>query len=521
MITKVLEQHDSLFQKILEIIPGLLIWVLLLSPFWAGKTIPLIMADFLVLLSIYWLYRATLTTIGTAIGYQKYHSAIKQNWLKKCMDLAEYDLPEPETLPVGQFLPKHLIIYPQRVPQYDILKSSLQGLRDQNYPKELIYIAISFEERFAVKAPEGYVAEMENKLRTEFSEFSDRMMFFQHPDGIPGEAIGAAANRTWGAKHAVEELSKRGEVINDFLVTSPDEDIIFHKEYLAAATYQYLKAEKRKQKFYQTAVYTFNNNYWDVPILIRVLAMSLTIPVLASSVVEKHKRETYSCYTLNLDVMRTVNYWDTSLGIDDTTFYWRPFFYFKGDWECEVFFVPLSSDAVYDPDYIQNHREQYKQYVRWGWGVIAFPIGFKGLLKEPGIPLLTRLDKLLGLFQVFIFFKVLGYLLTFGIPLILFLNPQFKELVIWDTLPNTLSGILGMTVFFLVPTTIFKVLLMPAKPKTMNWITFIIKVLVESPLNIVVLLTYSFLPFVEASTRMMFGQKSARLVSWSNKIRKS
>ena len=31
-----------------------------------------------------------------------------------------------------------------------------------------------------------------------------------HPDGIEGEAIGAAANRAWGAKNAVEQLVRNG-----------------------------------------------------------------------------------------------------------------------------------------------------------------------------------------------------------------------------------------------------------------------------------------------------------------------
>jgi hypothetical protein len=519
MIRRTLEQHPDFFQRLFEIIPGLLIWILIFSPLWAGKTIPLFMADFLIVLSIYWLFRSFQTSLSLIIGHHHYSNAMKKDWLAECNNLSQFALLNPESLPVGQFLPKQLVVYPQRMPQFEVIKNSIDSIRAQNYPKELLYVALSVEQRSVDKDPE-YYKEMKEKLFAEFSDFGDRFMIFEHPDGIPGEVIGAAANRTWGAKNAVAELEKRGEIISDFLITSPDEDIVFHPEYLAAATYQYLINPSRKQRFYQTAVYTFNNNYWDVPVLIRVLAASLTLPVLASSVMEKSKRETYSCYSLNLEVLRTVDYWDVALGIDDTTFYWKPYFYFKGDWECEVFFVPLSADAIYDPSYINNHKQQYKQYLRWGWGVISFPIGLRGLLIHREVPFFQRILKIWHLFEVFVFWKVLAYLLTVAIPLIFFLNPQLNESVIWYSVPNTVSGIMGLTVILLVPATIFKALLAPPKPAQWSYFRYYLTLLIEAPMNLVTLLTFSFLPFVEASTRMMFGQKSAKSVIWSDKVRK-
>lgn len=519
MVAKAIEKHDSFFQRLFEIVPGFFIWLLILSPFLIGKTVPFLMADVLTVLSIYWFYRASLNTLGSTIGFFRYRHDIKKDWLQEIEKLKQYDLPESETLPQGQFLPKQLIVYPQIMPQFEVLKTTIDGLLNQNYPRELIYVAISSEMRNIRKNPEAYY-EFQQKIRAEYGEaFGDRLMLFEHPEGLPGEVIGAAPNRRWGASNAVMELEKRGENIADFLVTSPDEDIVFHPQFLAAATYQYLISERRRQKFYQTAVYTFNNNYWEVPILIRVLVSSLTIPVLASSVVEKHRRETYSCYTISLQVLKDVDYWDPSMGIDDTTFYWRPYFHFKGNFECEVFYVPLSADAIYDPSYIKNHKEQYKQYLRWGWGVITFPIGMKGLLQHTEIPFLKRMSKIWHLFEVFVLFKVLAYLLTFAVPIILLLNPSWQELSIWYDLPNVISKIMGIAVVFLIPTTIYKALIAPPKPKSWSWFKYLIILLIEAPLNIITMMTYSFLPFVEASTRLMLGQNSNK-VKWSDKVRK-
>ena len=93
-------------------------------------------------------------------------------------------------------------------------------------------------------------------------------------------------------------------------------------------------------------------------------------------------------------------------------------------------------------------------------------------------------------------------------------------MVIWYTLPSTLSNIMGLTVIFLVPATIYKALLAPPKPEHWSMLHYFLMMLVEAPMNLVTLLTFSFLPFVEASTRMMIGQKSAKSVSWADKVRK-
>jgi hypothetical protein len=503
-------------QRILEIYPGFLMWFLLLLPLVGSNTLPLFVINFIIILSVYWLYRALLVTIGGIIGFIRYKRALKKDWLVECSNLKRENLLNPEELPKDNILPKQLIVIANYGENYDILSRTIKAITEQNYPKERIYVAISIEERKAKKDEE--YAKRGEYLKRDFGEwFGDRLMFFVHPDNIVGEAIGAAANRTWGTKSAVELLEGKGEDINEFLVTAPDGDIVFHKEYLASMSHKWLTSEDRNKKFYQTAVYTFNNNYWQVPLLVRILSISLTLPILASSIVERNRRETFSCYSLNLSLMKNVNYWDTSLAIDDTTFYWRPYEYLNGDWHCEVFFIPLAADAIYDPRYIKNHVEQYKQYVRWGWGVISFPIGIKVLLNNNRIPFYERIAKFFHLSEVFIFSKVIAYLIAFGIPILLIFNQNLDNLVISYTAPRTISLILNITTFLIFPTAILKILLIPPKPESMSNIRFVFTLLIEIPFNIVSLLTFSFLPFVEATTRMMLGQDHANRIKWSEK----
>lgn len=512
------ENTNRFIQRLFEIIPGILIWVLIFSPIWGGLSFPYFLINLLVVLSVYWVYRSLVLTTGILVGYYMYNRALQTNWLEECLKLDRTQMPDQELLPVDSLLPKHLIVIPNYGEDYAIIKRSINALINQNYPIDRLYVAVSIEERKAEKDPE--YAKRGEDLQRDFGDIlGDRLFCFTHPKDLPGEAPGAASNRTWGTKCAVEELEKRGEKLSEFLVTAPDGDLVFHKEFLAACSYKWITSVKRNNKFYQTAVYTFNNNYWEVPILVRILMINITLPVLASSVFEKQKRETWSCFTLNLQLMKDVNYWDTSIsvGADDTTFYWRPYFHLHGDWTCEVFFIGLSADAVYHQNYFQNHIDQYKQYLRWGWGVITVPLALPQLFKDTRIPLLERVLKIYHLFEVFVLWKVLAFLITFGVPLVIAVNTEIKNEVISITVPQTISTLLTLALVLLLPNTFVKLQIVPPKPKKMNTFKFILLVILEVPLTVISLLTLGYFPFIEATTRMMLQGGRNRKVTWAEK----
>jgi hypothetical protein len=514
--TSWVDRFDSTLQKTFEILPGLLIWLLLLAPIWLGLAFPYVLFNAMIILSLFWVYRATIFSIGSIYGLIKYHRQKKIDWLKECMKLDRNKLPDPETLPKNSILPNHLIVIANYGEDYDVLSRTIRGIIKQNYPKEKIFLSVSIEERKAKKDKE--YAKRGEYLKRDFGDhFGDRLMFFVHPENIPGEAIGAASNRTWGTKKAVEVLEKRGYDINEFLVSAPDGDILISRNYLADLSHKWLLAKDRNKKFYQTAMYTFNNNYWDIPIMIRILSISLTIPVLASSIIEKRKRETHSLFTMNLGVMKAVNYWDTSLGIDDTPFYWRPFDYFNGEWWCEVFFSPLHADGVYNDNYFKNHIDQYKQYVRWGWGVVTIPIAFKVMLKNKKISIWKKIYKTYILLEKFVLFKVIAFLLSFTIPIVVIINPKVNELVLATSAREMVSVFMTLAILFLVPSSIVKLYLLPERPKDMSFLKFSLLFFLEIPLSYVVYLSYGFLPFIDATTRMMLGQKHAKAITWSEK----
>jgi len=498
----IVARYDQQIQRVLQFIPGAITWTVLTSPIWLGRKYPSILIFFLTFLAVYWVYRALIHTIGAWVGYRRYLKELKVNWLQKCHELDFSQLPNPQDLPPTFADLKQLILIPAVNESFEVLDNTFKGIAEAAYPKENLYVAVSIEERGA-----GEVIPRIEKIKEKYGAAVGEVWTFTHPKGIPGEAVGAAAaNRTWGGRHAVEELRKRGVDPRLVFFTTFDADCRIHPQFLARATYQYLTAAKRREKFYQTAVYLFDNNIWQVPPLMRIQANGVTLAVLSSWVVDADRKDTWSCYSVPLTTVLEANFWDVALGVDDTTFFWEAYLAKDGQFSGEGFYIPIYSDAVQGESVFKSHLSQYKQLLRWGWGVLVFPIAIKGFLTKKKIPLGAKLLKTFYMLEQYAIWQTIAFMITFGFAIFLVTNPEAKQLSISYLLPKTTSILLTTAFLFLIPVTFVREKITAAKPQEWSrWKR--LATWLEAPLIIVNLLTYSFLPYLDAETRFMLGKK--------------
>ncbi len=495
-------RYDKHIQRLLEMIPGFITWAVLTSPIWLGRKYPSILIFFLTFLAVYWVYRAFIHTVGAIIGYRRYQKELLVNWRGECEKLDFSQLPDHEDLPPNFLGLKQLILIPAVSEGLAVLENTFQGIAEADYPKENLYVAVTIEERGA-----GEVVPHIDQLREKYGDKVGTVWTFVHPKGIPGEAIGAAAaNRSWGGKHAVEKLTELGVNLKDVFFTTFDADCRVHPQFLARTTYQYLTAKNRREKFYQTAVYLFDNNIWQVPPLMRIQATGLTLAVLSSWVVDADRKDTWSCYSVPLSTVLEAGYWPVDLGVDDTTFFWKAYLAKGGKFSGEGFYIPIYSDAVQGETYFKSHVSQYKQLFRWGWGVLVFPIAIKGFLVKKEIPLGTKIVKTLYMLEQYAIWQTIAFMITFGFALFLVTNPDAQQLSISYMLPKTTSIFLTTAFIFLVPVTLIRDKMVIKKPKEWSLSRRLLTWL-EAPLIIVNLLTYSFIPYLDAETRFMMGKK--------------
>jgi hypothetical protein len=240
----------------------------------------------------------------------------------------------------------------------------------------------------------------------------------------------------------------------------------------------------------------------------RIEANAVTLGVLSDWAINNGKmKKTFSAFSTSLQTLIDADYFNVYLGADDTIFYWRAFFARKGKFEGLCHYIPYSADAVEGKNYLDSHKSLYKQLLRWGWGAVDFPLSIKGFLINDGeIATVKKLHWALRHIQDRVILVNIVFLITFGFGIVTLVNPLVKQSSFAYSLPNIMSSILTITLVCLLPSTIYRMKLSSPVPK--EW-PFYKKILVflEGPLIILNLLTFSFVPWIEAQTRMMFGTK--------------
>jgi len=504
MISKFAEKNEGLVKRFFEISLGLSTWTLLTSPIWLGLFFPPAIVYLLAFFTVYWFYLSLKHSIGLFFAFRRYKAEIKVDWLAKCNALDFTKLPEKKTLPPSLKDVRHFILIPMVNEPKEVVKASIEGIINQTFPSTQVTLIYTMEEK--------YSEEMKQRLEEEVKPYKHKLhkfMYFVHPAGIVGEAVGVAgANRTWGAKHAIAQLIKDGENLRNYIFSTIDADHVLYPQYIARLTELYLTSDNRDYHYYSTAVHLFNNNLWDVPTMMRIEANAITLGSLSSW--GNHKTHTteasFSSYSSSLQTLIDADYWDVQLGVDDTIFYWRAFFARNGNFDGIPHFIPYSADAVQGSTYWGSYKSLYKQLVRWGWGAIDFPLSMGEFLKNKHISLQKKVTWFLKHIERRIILINIVFLITFGFGIVTLVNPDVKQTTFAYSLPDVMSYILTIALVFLVPATYYRFQLASPMPKKWPlWRKFL--GLMEGPLVILNMLTFSFFPFIEAQTRLMLGKR--------------
>jgi len=144
--------------------------------------------------------------------------------------------------------------------------------------------------------------------------------------------------------------------------------------------------------------------------------------------------------------------------------------------------------------------------VRWGWGVIDFPLSVKEFLRNSTVPFRLKVAWMFRHFEKRVLLIDSVFLITFGFGLLTFANPTVKQATFAYSLPDIMSAILTITLIFFLPITIIRFRIVKPMPETWPyWRKFL--AVMEAPMVIFNMLSFSFIPQIEAQTRMLLGKK--------------
>ncbi len=481
-------------RKFLEIIPGLITWFMILSPItFTLIGIPQILVYYVSFLVIFWTMRGVQFALGLFIGYLRGKKEMDTDWLKLIND-------DPQLKKQFDDL-KYLYICPVYKEPLDAFEKSIDSYATQDIDPKKISVIFAYEEK-AFDLQKDNFEYLKNKYGEKFGYFG----YFVHPTGIPDEVTGVkGANINWACRNFVKKLEKDGEDLSKYLLTTSDCDQAIHPKYLSAITYKYLINEKPLRTFFSSAIHTFNNNVYRVPLFCRIHSIMLTLAIFQDWIWHKKRRETFSSYVVNLKTVHDVGYWPPDVGIDDTTFYWNALVYFNGDFRGEEVYIPTYNDAVENETTTKTYQSLYKQQHRWGWGIIIFPTTIANVLKSKCMTIWTKLKIIsMLLFSPNMLLFTTIYLITFTLPILNLISPQYNYSSYSYNLPKVISYILTglMTINF--STIIIRHKISPIPREWSLWRRF--RDIIENLLITVGYLFFGFTPYVQAQTEMMLGK---------------
>lgn len=504
-------------RRVFEAIPGLTLWVFLLLPFiFALLRLQTAFVIYLIFVVVYWFFRAIKFVVGVYIGVQRMNRSLAEDWVGKIKKLKN---PRADKL-------RYIYLCPVYGEEFDILDSSFADWAKSDIGVEKIDVVMAMEEKKSEMQIENF-----KKLKEKYGKKFGSMNYFVHPFGIPGEIVGVkGGNINYATRNYVKKLEEEGKDLRDYLLVTCDSDLRPHAKYLSSVTYEYLTVENPEYTFFTSAVHTFNNNIWSVPSLIRVFSNTTTLAVLYTWVFERSvksifskeeyfTRDTFSSYIVNLQTLKNMEFWDPEIPNDDTAFYWNSMVRTKGNFKGQEVYVPTYNDAVENKDFKSTHVAFYKQQYRWGWGKIPLPITMSVILRKgSGVTTFKKTQMFKSVIDQMWQFSVV-FLLSFGVFIVTLLDPTYKYTAFAYNLPNVISYVLTVAMLTNIWIVILRRKVTPI-PKNWPWWRNILDML-ETYLISINMLTFNFIPQVQAITEMMLGKgKFKRNFYITEKVRK-
>ena len=175
----------------------------------------------------------------------------------------------------------------------------------------------------------------------------------------------------------------------------------------------------------------------------------------------------------------------------------------KGLAKSHEVYIPTYNDAVENETYFKSHVSFYKQQYRWGWGIFTLPISMAVLSEDKkNFPAHRKFALLKTMFE-YLWFLTVVFVLTFGLSIMGWVNPGFQFTGFAYNLPRILSYVFTAIMLSNIAVVIYRRQLTPV-PKGWKWWRHVLDFL-ETYLIAFNMLTFSFIPYIQAMTEMMVG----------------
>ncbi|MBU4481867.1 glycosyltransferase family 2 protein [Patescibacteria group bacterium] len=485
--------------RILEIIPGLSLWLTFILIISLSFIKPLYIIYFIILYDLYWLIRIMYFITYLFISWRKYQKVNKNNWLSEVKKISTHEKNWQDYT--------HLIIMATYRESYKVLRTTLQGLANTDYDTQKMIVIFSRE--CAERSGQNYEQEFKTgfeKLKQEFGYKFQQLEGYIHPIPPANELQGKGSSCTWAIKKAQREIIDAQKIpYENIIVSNFDSDTMVYSQYFSRLTYLWMTAENPHRHSYQPLT-LYNNNIWDAPSFARVVANSTTFWLM----MEKARPErmfTFSSHSMSFKTLVEVGYWETDIVTEDSRIFLQCFDYFDGNYSVIPMFVPISMDTVMGENTWETVKHQYKQMRRWAWSVEHFPWMITHFARNKKIVWSKKIKYLFNQSEGQyswatgpIFILVLGRLPLTVAAL------SGEQLAIVQNAPFVLETLMSLAMIGIIVSALVNIYFLPARPaghKKHKWI-FMIAQWILLPITMIL---FGSIPALDAQTRLMLGGK--------------
>ncbi len=458
--------------RFFEILPGAISWSLLAFPLILTQISPKLTALFIIGFLLIWFARAVGLNIRVLQGWSKLQKFQNYDWDILLDDLEKLEIPSRPSAPKWhlknlervQSSPSamkpseviHAIIIPTHTDGRAIIEPTLKYIIDSKYDIKKTILVLTYEERAGKD-----IEEQCEQLVKEYGHYFSYAFGTKHPKDIPNEVKGKGPNGTWGCRRLKEYLDDAGIDPNKVMVTMFDADNRPHHNYFAALTYMVASTPDPVRVSYQP-VPIYNNNIWDAPALMRVIATGNSFWNIVLSM-RPHMIRNFSSHSQSMQGLIETDYLSVRTIVEDGHQYWRSYLRFDGNYDVYPLLIPVYQDAVLATNFRGTIKAQFVQLRRWAWGAsdIAY-VAEKGFFTKNEVPKFDLFMKFMRLLEGHVSWATAPLLLLFGafIPS-LFAHDDFSA----NLLPTIASQIQTFAMAGILITLFLSFKTLPPKPK--------------------------------------------------------
>lgn len=474
--------------RIYEFLPGLSVWLTIIGAFALSFIYPLGMIYAIILFDIYWVLKVFHFSFYLLVAWRRFYIVKQTNWHEKLVT----EVPTWNTK-------RHVIFLTLYNETWDVVETALVSLAGAVYDPSVVTIVVAGEARKADHFHDIF-GHIQERFKGAFADIVGTL----HPTDLPHEIPGKGSNLHYAERQMVPYIEKKGWNPDDVIVTIFDIDTVCHPAYLSYLTYIYATHPNPTHSSYQP-VALYNNNMWESPAMLRVMAFGTTF-WLMTSLARQDALVTFSSHAMSWTAILKAGFHDKRIVSEDSRIFYQCLLAYGGKYEVTPLYIPVSMDTVRDDKWWQSMVNLYKQQRRWAWGAEHIPYLLHEFKKHPEIPWHVKVKWIFLEWEGKWSWCCVALLITVLGRLPLYIAPEsVRQSALYFNAPTILETLMTLAMVGLLLSAICSFPLLPKRPKSHPRYAYVMMVgqWLLLPFSLIFV---SAIPAIDALTHLMRGK---------------